>query len=619
MTSFDRFSLKHYSLILLSVVLLNTFASSEYIVLYADAAYYLFAVVNSGSFELVEPTSMTVQFMQQFPVVAALALGVDNLSALMVISGAANLFLPLVLTVSCYWILPGDSKLFILFPVLHYLAGSLASWFPTITDAPLASAYFWVLFYLIIFRLNTVKAALLFALAAIPGLYLHEVMSFLSVFLIFAALWKFRKTDRLNLKLALLFVASWFAYVAWHQTSKIIQPRSSHNRDNFVGMLLDGKWIYWDGLNVVVVLSIVAVVILGFVLSSNLFYRKKPVPTAARVGRYIAPILLSISVLSLLVLVIFDFQWYGVVAQFAARAQSALVSVPLAGLVILSITSPTVRDAWEDRLVIRLVTISAIGIVGLHAVGLWHWSAYVRDFQYLLESNKGYVPYRKALDQLPAESRLGFRKFTFQVDWVNPTVSYLLSPQAQVNTLIGAGLNSYKPFDPCVAKDLPSGFFNVGLYAHQVASRGCLKFEQYGLSVPHISKIEGLYHREPWGRWSKGKEVEFQFDTPIPEHLRLVLHANAFGPNIGAPVKLSIGSVSTNFTVSEHAARYEFKLHIPVPETTIRFIVPQPVSPKELGVGSDERMLGLRFKNLEIYSGDSEQWTNLDFAVLEIY
>lgn len=616
MTSFGRFSLKHYSLILLSVVLLHAFASSAYIVLYADAAYYLFTIVNSGSFELVEPTSMTVQFMQQFPVVAALAMGVDDLSALMVMSGAANLFLPLALTVSCYWILPGDSKPFILFPIFHYLAGSLASWFPTITDAPLASAYFWVLFYLIIFRLNTVKAALLFALVAIPGLYLHEAMSFLSVFLIFAALWKFRKADRLNLKLALLFVASWFAYVGWHQASKIIQPRSSHNKANFVGMLFDGKWIYWDGLNVVVVLSIVAVVILGFVLSSNLLYRKKPVTTAARVGRHIAPILLSISVLSLLALVILDFQWYGVITQFAARAQSALVSVPLAGLVILSITSQTVRGIWEDRLVVKLVTIFAIGIVSLHAVGLWHWSSYVRDFEYLLESNKGYVPYRKALDQLPAERRLAFQKFTF--DWVNPMVSYLLSPQAQVKTLIGAGIGSYKPFDPCVVKDLPSGFFDVEPYANQIASRGCPKFEQYGLLVPHISKIEGLYHRERWGRWSKGKEVELQFDTPIPEHLRLVLHVSAFGPNIGAPVKLSIGSVSTNFTVSEHAERYEFKLHIPVTETTIRFIVPQPVSPKELGVGSDERMLGLRFKNLEIYSGDSEQWTNMDFTALEI-
>lgn len=614
MTSFDRFSLKHYSFILLSVVLLHAFASSAYIVLYADAAYYLFAIVNSGGFELVEPTSMTVQFMQQFPVVAALALGVDNLSTLMVMSGAANLFLPLVFTVSCYWILPEDSKPFILFPVLHYLAGSLASWFPTVTDAPLASAYFWVLFYLIIFRLNTIKAALLFALAAIPGLYLHEAMSFLSVFLIFAALWKFRKTDRLNLKLALLFVSSWFVYVAWHQTSKIVQPRSSHNRDNFVGMLLDGKWIYWDGLNVAVVLSIVAVVILCFVLSSNLFYRKKPVPAAVRVGRNVAPVLLSLASLSLLVLVILDFKWYGVVTQFAARAQSALVSVPLAGLVILSITSPTVRHVWEDRLVIKLVTISAIGIVGLHAVGLWYWSAYVRDFEHLLESNKGYVPYRKAFDQLPE-----FQKFTFQVDWVNPTVSYLLSPQAQVNTLIGADINSYKPFDPCVVKDLPSGFFNVDLYAKQIASRGCPKFEQYGLSVPHVSKIEGLYHREPWGRWSKGTEVELQFDTPLPEHLRLVLHVSAFGPNIGAPIKLSIGSVSTNFTVHEHAERHEFKLHIPVPEKTILLTIPQPASPKELRVGSDERMLGLLFNNLEIYSVDSGQWIKLDFAALEIY
>lgn len=619
MTTFNRFSLKHYSLILLLVVLLHAFASSAYIVLYADAAYYLFSIVNSGGFELVEPTSMTVQLMQQFPVVTALALGVDNLSALMIVAGAANLFLPLVLTSSCYWILPEDSKSFILFPILHYIAGTLASWFPTVTDAPLAAAYFWVLFYLIIFRINSIKGALAFSLVAIPALYLHEGMSFLSILLIFAAAWKAKNTHYLNVCIYLMFCIFWFAYIAWHQTSKIIQPRSVSNRDGFVTLLLDGKWIYWDGLNVTVVLSVVSVIILGGVLFFNWLDGKETPQKNVRIASKLSLVLISISVVILLALVIYDFQWYGVVTQFAARAQSAFVSVPLAGLVILSITFSNVRYLWEDRLVVKIVTIAAIGVVSLHAVGLWHWSAYVRDFQYLLELNKGHVPYVKALKQLPAERRWKFQKFTPGGGWPNPIVSYLLSPQGQVSTLIGARIGSQNPLNPCLIKELPSGFFNVDMYKNHILSYGCSRFEQHGLVVPHIAEIEGLYHREQWGRWSKGKVVELQFDTPIPENLRLVLHVGAFGPNIGLPIKLSIGSVATHFTISEKVERYEFRFHIPEPGKIIRFIVPQPVSPKKLGVGSDERMLGIRFKSLEIYSNDSDQWVNLDFTALDIF
>jgi hypothetical protein len=600
--------------LLILIVILHGVAATHLIVLFLDGAYYLFGVINQGEFISIEPTSRTVQFLQQAPVILALWLGLDDLESLMILSGLANLLLPLLLTASCYWILPNQQKAFFIFPLLHYLTGALASWFPTLTDAPPAAAYFWVLFYLIIFRANTRLSVILCGLIALPALYLHEALSFLAPFLIIAALWRFKNAPSRLLKALFLLLSGWFTFISYTQFAAILYPRDVGNRSGFFSQLLEWQWIYWDGMNVAVVLSLVAAILLLWVLVDNVRYAGRERAATAQLTRQIALLLMIGVTLALSILLLFNTRWYGFNAQFAARGQAVFVTVPLAILVLVSILKPSIQTAWQDRLVIVLITLLTIGILGSHSIGLSRWNDYVQDFRSLLQNHVGFIPFAKAVAALPSDHQADFQLLS--ATWTNPTISYLLSHQGRVAAIVGNNPRTlrWQPFNPCDPIQLPKGEFDTTPYLEVIAAQGCAGTTPYGarlyghvqFSQPEkanfISEIEGLYNSESWGRWSDGDQVVFRFNRPLPEHFTLVIVMHAYRPNIGAPITVTAGTVQATFTAQAQPQTYALNFNLTEPTDTLTFTVPEPVRPRDLGIGEDERRLGLGFGALQIYT-----------------
>ena len=116
-----------------------------------------------------------------------------------------------------------------------------------------------------------------------------------------------------------------------------------------------------------------------------------------------------------------------------------------------------------------------------------------------------------------------------------------------------------------------------------------------------LAAVSGLSGHEPWGRWSDGEVVVFQFAQPLPTHFTLAVTARAFGPNIGAPILVKAGTSEQTFilpTAEDHSHRLDFILAAPTDR--LEFHVPQPVSPAELNVSDDPRKLGVGFVTLQI-------------------
>jgi phosphoglycerol transferase len=115
-----------------------------------------------------------------------------------------------------------------------------------------------------------------------------------------------------------------------------------------------------------------------------------------------------------------------------------------------------------------------------------------------------------------------------------------------------------------------------------------------------IAKARGLSYAEPWGTWSSGAVVTLQWVEPLPEKFAVRLVAQAFGPNVGKEFVAHVGDKAIRFTLGASAEARVLEFSNPKGCGTIEIDVPSPVSQKELGLGGDERKLGIGFTELRI-------------------
>lgn len=111
-----------------------------------------------------------------------------------------------------------------------------------------------------------------------------------------------------------------------------------------------------------------------------------------------------------------------------------------------------------------------------------------------------------------------------------------------------------------------------------------------------VSFVNGVCDPEPWGRWSRGPTVSFLFSQFLDKSFRMVVVGGAYGKNIGAPVKVRIGSAERliRFQTSQREPQTivtDFSLH--APSNLVEFEVPYPTVPQ-----GDERPIGLALVQL---------------------
>jgi len=115
-----------------------------------------------------------------------------------------------------------------------------------------------------------------------------------------------------------------------------------------------------------------------------------------------------------------------------------------------------------------------------------------------------------------------------------------------------------------------------------------------------ISSTQGLSFAETWGTWSFGNNVTINFSAPLPEKFTIHLVASAFGLNIGKDFVAHVGDNSVKFKLTALPEEKVLEFNNPKKSKMIRIDIPSPTSPKELGLSSDERKLGIGFGELKI-------------------
>jgi len=115
-----------------------------------------------------------------------------------------------------------------------------------------------------------------------------------------------------------------------------------------------------------------------------------------------------------------------------------------------------------------------------------------------------------------------------------------------------------------------------------------------------IVRDEGLAAAEPWGVWSAGETVKYEFSVPFPGKFQLRLRAHAFATNAGKAFSVQVGQQVQRFTLAAEDEERVFELANPDGAKTLVFHVPAPVSPQQLGISDDARRLGMAITGLRI-------------------
>ena len=460
-TRFDATFVLSCWLILIAAIFVSLYAALELRILYADGSHVLLQMLEKRGFHFIEPSRFYVEFMYMTPVVIAIKLGVDSIPVLIIFYGITIYLLPLLLTSICYFVLPHDKKSFFIFPLLHYLAGTMSSSFGGLLEGPVAAAYFWLLLYLLLFRFER-KVWMVVVLLALPAVFLHEVMFFLAPLLAAVAGWRASQEQQKAGAMRFALLAIWFLVIAAVQIYFIINPRDPANRSFFFQNFIHLRWLVKTSgqVNVPALAGLFAILVSAGIAVIERFVER----TILEKVWWLLVIGFAMVSLSMIAVTFVSEKFITVRMQFDARNQAAFISFPLALFAVLSTVHPPMTFLWKRRQNIGVIIILAVTVLTWHVVATHRWKIYLNDFRSILSTSQGLITYKQAYGKVPDDRKSNFQNMSWR--HTNPTLSFLLSPKGRVTAIIAnPDLGLWEPFDPTNPQSLPRGrFFDSGPY-----------------------------------------------------------------------------------------------------------------------------------------------------------
>ena len=413
--------------------------------LYADGAFYAWALDARHAFAVWEPARWTSQILTQAPVVLAMRLGLDHPHDVALAYSLTTNLMPYLLTLACIGVLPRAERAFGLFPVLVFLAASMSAAVASVADGPTAAAYAWLLFLLILFGPLTRLRLAAILLLALGALRLHEEMAFLGPILVFACLSRRGAAEgrvrRAILLLAALLIATGCA-VAIHD---VLHPRKMANRTGMITDVVSLHWLCAGGhaVSVMALSGVLAILTVPAVMMLRGRGLTVAMGTLTLVSATLALLALTEPALPS--------------AAFAARDNACLLTAPaMVVLLMIRRRPPPLAPAAFATAVLGLVIATADGAA---TAG---WLGYTGAMRSALVSARGVLSWQDALARLPLAQGEALQRFSWP--WTAPLMSLWLAPGPQVEAIIAnPGPAAWQPFDPSVmmralgAADAPEG------------------------------------------------------------------------------------------------------------------------------------------------------------------
>jgi hypothetical protein len=361
------------------------------------------------------------------------------------------LMLPTILCALCWFIAPQNRKAWILFPLAYLLIGFAATSMHAIGEAAIAASYFWILLFLLVFRMRFIASRALFLLLCIPAFQLHEGAFPLMGVLLFVSGMRMRTAENPRERRFFGFSALLIAAIFVYQIRWIILPQFPTDREDILQGLVRFQFLYVDDhLNLPLVTGTVALVALA---ATTFVHATQPPGTAAIRARAIefAWVLFALAAVAAAILIEKSFAPF---AQLQARYHPVFVSAAL-GMVVVCLLELRLPDRlWmQPTTLVILITLCAAQTAA-DIAATRRWQAFAADLQSRLANTCGLIPWETTLQTGDRRADINWRLMA--VEWTMPVTSIVFARTSSIKSIINqpAGM-TYRPVDPEKPDQLP--------------------------------------------------------------------------------------------------------------------------------------------------------------------
>lgn len=414
--------------------------------LYGDAAALL-VVIYERSWPLISLSGSraTVELLRQWPVVLLSRYTSASLFECGELLTFVMLALPTLFCAACWPITTRTQRAWILFPITSLLVGFAATSMNAVGEAAIATSYYWILLFVLMFRTRSIAGQCLFFLICVPAYRLHEGTFILTIVLLLALALRTQSAfdnsrERIFVGSAFLLLMTILAY----QILSIIYPAYPDDRAHIIQALMHFEFLYSDHhFNLPLATGAVAMMALGGVQ----FVRATlPTAEAMRYAKIIVVVWAIVAVVAITVAVTTE-ESFSPLAQNQARYHPPITSAILATAMILLRRFQLPEQLWMNQATIFiLLSLSATQAVA-DTVATRRWNAYVADLQSRLVKWHGLVPWEETLKTGDERADTNWR--LFNIGWVVPFPCIIFAPNGIVNAIIDLPQGtSFRPFDP---------------------------------------------------------------------------------------------------------------------------------------------------------------------------
>jgi len=452
------------NLFLLSIILSTAtmlYSVAEMRGMFADGSNYIVHILASEDFFLLEPARKLVQLLQQSLLILGIRAGVTDLPTLARLFTLGALGWPIILTASCWLILPRGEKAWIVGPLINLVALLPMTSLAAIGEGMIASCLLWVIFFSVLFRTHTIWGAIFTISLTALGAVTHESAAVFFVGIAAIAILRMRDISVVE-RLKQFAIAAAAIWSACYLISVILHPRDPANLGEFLIGIFALAFVELHGVNLTAVATMVSFVSILWIMR------------AQSKGDKTQPILLTSMSFFVLATALFLFvpKWTVTpVAQFNGRG------LPVLGTTVLSFglwagwrsgMKPEFLLSKAALLVLcgLLLTQSAAQIMMTR-----QWANTVGTVTRIIERREGRVPWQTALEAVAPHNPILWKEMTWYSEI--EALSLLLAPRGRVHIVIDAPISErWKPFRLDTPESLPkSRFWDTAPYATAVERR----------------------------------------------------------------------------------------------------------------------------------------------------
>ena len=434
------------------------YSVSEMRGMFADGSNYVVHILASEDFFLLEPARKLVQLLQQSLLILGIRSGVADLPTLAKLFTLGALGWPIILTASCWLILPCEEKGWIIGPLINLVALCPMTSLAAIGEGMIASCLLWIIFFLVLFRTRTIWGAILAVSLTALGAVTHESAAVFFVGIAAIAIMGMRGSSAVQ-RLTHFAISTAAIWSACYLISVILYPRDPVNLGDFLIGILALAFVELHGVNLTAVATIVSCASIFWIVRAQ--HKTQPI------------LLSSISFFALVAaLLLFLPEWTVTpVAQFSGRG------LPVLGTTLLSfgLWAGWRNGVKPEFLLSKPALLVLFGLLLTQSVAqimmTRQWANTLGTVTRIIERSEGAVPWQAALEITAPLNPILWKEMTWYSEI--EALSLLFAPQGRVHALIDAPTSErWKPFQLDPPASLPkSRFWDAASYATAVDSR----------------------------------------------------------------------------------------------------------------------------------------------------